>query len=250
MVTPSAFSRAIRLNKASVSPGVSVAVGSSITSRRARRARALAISTSCFSATISRRTGVSGLTARPTWASACAASARMAASSSSQPRFFSWPRKMFCAIVRSSARLNSWWMSTMPAASASREPAKATGWPPMRSVPPLGCSWPARIFISVLLPAPFSPSRPTTVPGCTSKLTPCSTCTGPKRLVMPSNCTCRLMRPPLSASPAAAPRHPRPPRRPRRPAACTGSPGAGCSAPDCGGRCSAARWPETAARCG
>ena len=65
MVTPSACRRFISANSASVSPGVSVAVGSSMISRRARRASALAISTSCFSATINSRTGVSGWRFKP-----------------------------------------------------------------------------------------------------------------------------------------------------------------------------------------
>ena len=51
----------------SASEGVSVAVGSSMISRRALRESALAISTSCFSATIRWRTGVSGVRASPTW---------------------------------------------------------------------------------------------------------------------------------------------------------------------------------------
>ncbi|MCY1360053.1 hypothetical protein D9M69_466610 [compost metagenome] len=123
------------MNRRSVSPGVSVAVGSSMTSRRARRAMAFAISTSCFSATMRRRTLVRGSMARPTAASAAAASRSIVASSSSQPFFFSWPRKMFCATLRSSARLNSWWISTMPSASASRELVKLCGWPLMRKVP-------------------------------------------------------------------------------------------------------------------
>src|SRR5437763_16539143 len=43
------------------------------------------------------------------------------------------------------------------------------------------------------LPAPFSPSRPSTRPGAISKLTPCSSRTGPKSFVIPSNATRRLM---------------------------------------------------------
>ena len=68
MVTPSALSFAISVKSRSVSAGVSVAVGSSMISRRARRDSALAISTICFSATISSRTLVSGAFCRPTCA--------------------------------------------------------------------------------------------------------------------------------------------------------------------------------------
>ncbi len=95
MVTPASCSLPISVNSASVSPGVREAVGSSMMRRRALRASALAISTSCFSATIRWRTGVSGSLFSPTCASTRAVSARIAASSSHQPRFFSWPRKMF-----------------------------------------------------------------------------------------------------------------------------------------------------------
>ena len=140
MVTPSAFSFAISVKRRSVSDGVSVAVGSSMMSSRARRDSALAISTICFSATINSRTFVSGAFSRPTCARKRAASARIAASSTNQPRFFSWPRYMFCAIVRCSARLNSWWISTMPCASASREPMNCCAWPSTSKVPEVAVS--------------------------------------------------------------------------------------------------------------
>ena len=68
IVTPSAFSFVISANRRSVSDGVSVAVGSSMISRRALRDSALAISTICFSATIRSRTFVSGGFFKPTCA--------------------------------------------------------------------------------------------------------------------------------------------------------------------------------------
>ena len=49
-----------------------------------------------------------------------------------------------------------------------------------------GSSEPETILIRVDLPAPLSPSRPTTSPARTSRLTPSSATTGPKCLVMPS----------------------------------------------------------------
>ena len=48
--------------------------------------------------------------------------------------------------------------------------------------PTSGCSMPPTIFISVDLPAPFSPSSATTSPACTSRFTPRSACTPGKRL--------------------------------------------------------------------
>ena len=48
-----------------------------------------------------------------------------------------------------------------------------------------GC--PAIVLTSVDLPAPLSPTRPTTSPAWTSKSTPSSACTAPKRLLTPSS---------------------------------------------------------------
>ncbi|MNN77217.1 hypothetical protein D3C81_1936610 [compost metagenome] len=66
MVVPCALSLAMGANSRAVSPGVRVAVGSSMISRRAWRDSALAISTSCFSATMSWRTLVAGARCSPT----------------------------------------------------------------------------------------------------------------------------------------------------------------------------------------
>ena len=49
----------------------------------------------------------------------------------------------------------------MPCASAAREPPPGARTAPSTTTSPVvGLSYPARIFISVDLPAPFSPSRP------------------------------------------------------------------------------------------
>ena len=45
------------------------------------------------------------------------------------------PRKMLAATLSSGTRLSSWWMMAMPAASASRTPAKRTGAPSIRISP-------------------------------------------------------------------------------------------------------------------
>src|ERR1043165_3069559 len=75
----------------------------------------------------------------------------------------------------------------MPAASASRGDANETSRPSSSIVPPSGRSLPARIFPSVLLPAPFSPQTAWQVPARTSKLTPDSACAPGKRFVTPVN---------------------------------------------------------------
>src|ERR1700729_992609 len=56
---------------------------------------------------------------------------------------------------------------------------------PLRTIPPESGRWkPQRILISVDLPAPLSPSRPSTSPLRRCRLTSRSAVTGPKRLAM------------------------------------------------------------------
>ena len=88
-----------------------------------------------------RRTRVSGLGLQadlvraPRAASRASRRRRAASPASSRGR-----GRCSARCVRSSARLNSWWISTMPGASASREPAKAGCACRRRSsAPPLGC---------------------------------------------------------------------------------------------------------------
>src|SRR6218665_988075 len=136
----------------------------------------------------------------------------------------------------------------MPCASAARGPKPEGGrtTPSTSTWPLVGFSYPARIFISVDLPAPFSPSRPYTRPGCSARLTPCNTCTVPNALTTSRNSTATLMAHLLIASdfPASPARRP-PPERHHRPAARTVFPGAGWKAPASGGTRSGAPMPET-----
>src|SRR5262245_66250742 len=71
-------------------------------------------------------------------------------------------------------------------------------WPTKRIVPPLGAWTPVMVFIRVDLPAPLSPTSPTTSPGSTAKVTPRSACTAPKFFCTPWSSS-RLIR----ASPLA-----------------------------------------------
>ena len=71
---------------------------------------------------------------------------------------------MLAATLRFSARFNSWWISETPSASASSTDRIGAGRPSTRISPESGGWMPARIFISVLLPAPFSPMTATTSP--------------------------------------------------------------------------------------
>ena len=59
----------------------------------------------------------------------------------------------------------------MPARVASLTDSAAWSRPSMRMLPALGAATPPRIFISVDLPAPFSPISPSTSPRMTRRLT-------------------------------------------------------------------------------
>ena len=68
------------------------------------------------------------------------------------------PRNTLPATSSVSMTSSSWWMMPMPRRAASAGPCIATGAPSMR-ISPASARWmPARIFISVDLPAPFSPT--------------------------------------------------------------------------------------------
>src|SRR6185437_4087958 len=59
----------------------------------------------------------------------------------------------------------------------------------MNAVPRSGRASPARIEISVVLPAPFGPSNPKNSPASTRRSTSQSACTSPKRLATPATWT-------------------------------------------------------------
>ena len=65
---------------------------------------------------------------------------------------------------------------------------KETSSPSILIVPSSGACTPARVFISVDLPAPFSPTIAWTSPAFRSRSTPCRTSTPTKLLRMPSIC--------------------------------------------------------------
>src|SRR5262245_61505853 len=75
-------------------------------------------------------------------------------------------------------------------------------WPAKRTVPPFGACTPVMVFIRVDLPAPLSPTSPTTSPGSTAKVTPRSACTAPKCFSTPWSSS-RLIGGPSSQSPLA-----------------------------------------------
>src|SRR5712692_10389941 len=73
----------------------------------------------------------------------------------------------------------------MPRAWACVGERSSTTSPPTFTTPASGLWMPARIFTSVLLPAPFSPTNACTSPGNRRKSTPCRACTPPKCLAIP-----------------------------------------------------------------
>ena len=73
-------------------------------------------------------------------------------------------------------------MIRIPASSASRGPENRTGRPLKRISPSYSVIAPARIFMSVLLPAPFSPQRATTSPARAKTTRPASARTPAKAL--------------------------------------------------------------------
>src|SRR6478735_4297518 len=76
-------------------------------------------------------------------------------------------------------------MSAMPCALESLTLPSTTVLPLMLICPSSGGCTPPRIFISVLLPAPFSPMSASTSPARSDSETPCRATTPGKRLVMP-----------------------------------------------------------------
>ncbi len=114
-------------SRASVSKGVSEAVGSSKITTRCSTSSARAIWTIWRCAIDSRDTGRRGSRSTPSARTAAAARRSMARSSTSGPRRSSRPMKMLRATDRSGARRISWCTRTMPRRSASTGPARRNG---------------------------------------------------------------------------------------------------------------------------
>ena len=179
-LTPEARRSAITLSRRSVSVRVRLEVGSSMITSRELSESALAISTSCRWARDNPATGASGAKSTPRRAKSGAASAVSRARSTSRsgpPVSGSRPMKTLAAASRLSNRLSSWCTKAMPAAIAPGTVIAASARPSMRITPVEGLTTPPSTFISVDLPAPFSPTRPITSPGATERLTPSSATT-------------------------------------------------------------------------
>ncbi|MCY1370049.1 hypothetical protein D9M69_571210 [compost metagenome] len=131
-----------------------------------------------------------GSTRAPTRASFSRAWEIMARRSSAPNRVTgSRPRARFSATVIAGTVFSSWWMMAMPWDTASCGERMSISLPSIRMRPESRATFPARIFISVDFPAPFSPIRACTSPARRSNWTLFSARVAAKRFVMPSSCS-------------------------------------------------------------
>ena len=170
----------------SASTGPSAEVGSSRISSLGARPHALAISISCRVGTgrvrTSRFTPPTERGSRPMSRSICSASARVAARSTRAPRlapFGRRPSSRFSAIESCPTSGNSWETKAIPSRPAASVEPWGSGTPSISISPPSRCTEPANVPIRVDLPAPFSPTTPTTWPAYRSSSGRSRTRTGP-----------------------------------------------------------------------
>ena len=165
MEVPPSRSARMTVISSSVSCGVSTAVGSSSTSMRALRLSALRISTRCCTPTGRSATSASGGTSSP-YRLEISATWRRALRWLRKPiECCSWPSMTFSVTLKTGISMKCWCTMPMPAAIASPGPLNDTGWSSMRISPSSGWYSPYSTFISVDLPAPFSPSNAWISPG-------------------------------------------------------------------------------------
>ena len=133
---------------------------------------AFAISTICFSATVKFSIISKGLISEPNSDSILLASFTILPQSTI-PNFLSTtsPAKMFSTTVTGSKDDNSWYITLMPLSRLSFGPAKTRDFPSITICPVSREYTPARIFIKVDLPAPFSPRSPSISPFFNSRVT-------------------------------------------------------------------------------
>ena len=157
---PSSRSRQRMPSKAATSGGLRLEVGSSRTSSSAPRRIALRISTRCWSPRGRSPTRASGSRSSPY--SALAAFTREATTAGASQRPSSrQPSITFSVTVIAGTSMKCWCTMPMPAAMASRGERTWSGRPLNAMAPASAATIPNRMFISVVLPEPFSPSSPT-----------------------------------------------------------------------------------------
>ncbi len=158
-------------NKSSTSLGVSTAVGSSRISSRVSWLRALSTSTRCLSPTDRFSTRSVGCRASPNCFDSFSTSDSMAAVSRLPERvMISRPRNTLAATVNDGTSLKCWYTMPMPSRAARWGLVMATTLSSTRISPSSGFAVPAIIVMSVVLPAPFSPTRAWILPASTARL--------------------------------------------------------------------------------
>ena len=178
----SAYARIHRSNSAA-SAGASTAVGSSRMSSVTSRASAFTISQRCCAPTGKSSTRAFGSSTSP--ARAATSRTRSAACSGSNPPCP--PRAMFSATVMLGTSVKCWCTMPMPWANASDGDRIVIGAPRHRITPCCARNSPNTTRMSVVLPAPFSPSRACTLPARTCSEAPSSARTRPNVCAMPSS---------------------------------------------------------------
>ena len=167
---PSSVSLRMILNRPSTSMSVRAAVGSSKISSSAPRYRVFRISTRCWAPTAISVMGRSSSTSRPYRSASSRISFRRASLSMKMPRVFRSPRMMFSNTVMASTSMKCWCTMPMPSFTAWAGESMRTSFPFRKIFPSVGWYSPMSTFISVLFPAPFSPSRVCTSPLRTDRL--------------------------------------------------------------------------------
>ena len=182
------WSRRLRTiwNRCSTSAVLSAVVGSSKMRSFALKKSARLISRSCFWLCLRSATSAVGSMSTPRRSKRSRALAIMLffLSEKTGP-VSSCPKKMFSYARRSLNRLSSWWTKAMPAFSTALIDAPVMSAPSKVTVPASAVYDPVRMFMSVDLPAPFSPSRAWISPGPTCKSTPFKTGTPLNALRIP-----------------------------------------------------------------
>src|SRR5882724_10464571 len=95
----------------------------------------------------------------------------MAAARSHEPAA-GQPSMTFSVTLIAGTSMKCWWIMPMPAASAARGEPSGSGRPLNVALPASGRTRPYSTFMSVVLPEPFSPRRPTMAPAGTSRSMP------------------------------------------------------------------------------
>ncbi len=171
----SAASLLMRENSSASSSLERTAEGSSRMRMRGFSARALAISTICWWDTLRWETRVRTSRCGNPRSSRIERARRLVPAQSTHtrpaPRVGILPMRMFSAMVRWRTRLNSWCTARMPMRFASCGVPSTTVLPSIAIVPESGVTAPESMFMSVDLPAPFSPTTAWTSPSAADRET-------------------------------------------------------------------------------